>query len=83
MMSEYKIHLFSLALAPRAPGANPPPPHPKIEKCSSLADARAVANREFRNYDVIKIFALDNDQKPVEEYRKGVRYVDGRRSPLK
>lgn len=75
-MSEYKVHLFSPAVV-LSPGVNPSPPHPKVEQCASLEAARALAEEESSSYEVIKIFAPENYDHPLEVYRKGIRYVDG------
>ena len=80
-MSKYKVHLFNPAVV-LSPGVNPPPPHPRLEKCPSLEAARTLADKESSFYEVIKIFAPENYEHPLEEYCKGVRYVDDKRTPL-
>ncbi|NLX25130.1 MAG: hypothetical protein GXY61_04095 [Lentisphaerae bacterium] len=80
-MTEYKVHIFNRAVA-LPEGTNPPQPHPEIQKCSSLEDARIVAGEKSQMFEVIRIFSPDDNINPIEEYRNGVRYVDGVKSKL-
>ena len=80
-MSKYKVYLFNRAVSlPK--DVNPPPPHPEIKKCASLDEARNLAREKSQTFEAIRIFSPDDDDSPVEEYRDGVRYVGGKKSPL-
>lgn len=79
-MGHFKVSFINLA-AP-LDGHDPAPPHPKIEKCDTLEKARFLVEREFKahGYEFIKISIADNTI--IEEYRSGIRYVAGKKSPL-
>ena len=77
-IKKYSIFLYNLAVIPLSENYIPDRPA-RIERVDTLEEARMIAEENKYKADRDRIHPTGDSEKTIEEYIKGVKYVDGKR----